>query len=137
MNRFKAYRAGRSIKLEDKGSFIMELEKFEDGEALEVTLREWSDQRSLKQNALMWQWNKEYGEFHGYRPKEMHEVLLYAYAPMQIIQDLNGNILKYAQRSSSMTVKEMCEYLNALDQHGAEHDIPRTIPEDKDKLVNY
>ena len=87
--------------------------------------------RTLEQNALYWKWLEIIGNDLGYRKEELHEVMLDEFAPIKTVRNLEGKPVQKRVRSSEMNVTQMREYMEAIDQFAAEHNIILPRPEEQ------
>lgn len=100
----------------------------------EVTVKEWKDKRSLRQNNLYWQWVTICAEERGYSKDGMHEAFLMAFAPKKTVEKLDGSKEEKPVRTSEMNTKQMSDYMRLVDREAAENGTVLPRPKEDDLI---
>jgi len=117
-----------TIGYEQLGSMFR---KLEDG-TYAVTVSDWKDDRSLRQNRYYWKCITIIGNDLGYHKNEMHETFLDAFSPIKTIRNLQGKPIQKPVRTSEMSVEQMTAYIEQIIQFASEQNIKLPNPEDHD-----
>lgn len=79
-----------------------------------VEIKEHKAKRSLDQNALYWMWLGIVGKDLGYKAEELHEALKAKILGVVETKTIFGVIVLQPRSTTTLTVKEFTEYLNAV-----------------------
>jgi len=118
----------RTFKIQGKNSFKFCIEHIKERAPgpLKVTVDDWSDNRSAALNRLMWYWygqvKKMLFETRGIHVKseDIHDELVELLLPLEYRTGINGEQIAQRARTSKMTNKELCGYLELLEHHCVE-----------------
>lgn len=94
-----------------------------------VTIEEKSITRSTQQNALMWKWYTIMGDHFGYTKDEMHEELAARFLGIVERKTIGGHQIKEPRSTTSLTTKEMGEYLDMIHALALQQGITLPQPE--------
>jgi len=94
-----------------------------------VTICKYTEQRTLSQNALMWDWLATIGKNFGYEKEEIHEVMMRKFLKPHfvIIDDVEYEVYS----TKKLSKHEFGDYMNSIDRFAASEGIVLRRPEDQ------
>lgn len=96
---------------------------------VEVTIKEYIKNRSNSQNNLYHLWKKPLAEHFGYTEEELHEVLKVRFLGIEE-KTVAGQKLVQPISTTSLTTKQMAEYLTKIEILAKANDIVLKMPDD-------
>ena len=127
---FEIRNGEQSHKFMDKVINYMNHLKSLDGK-YELEIKEYKSNRSIEQNNLYWQWISIIGNDLGYHKNEMHEALLEHFSIPYTFKGIDGKVKQKQLRSSMMSVEQMSDYMNQVQQFANEQGIMLPSPQDR------
>ena len=82
--------------------------------AWEIEVKPFAFNRSTQQNKKYWKLTSELGNFLGYNPEEMHELLKYKFLSYKT--EMLGEEIPVIPSTSKLTIKEFVEYLSKVER---------------------
>ena len=82
--------------------------------AWEIEVKPFAFNRSTQQNKKYWKLTSELGNFLGYNPEEMHELLKYKFLGYKT--EMLGEEIPVIPSTSKLTIKEFVEYLSKVER---------------------
>ena len=82
--------------------------------AWEIEVKPFAFNRSSAQNKRYWKLTSELGNFLGYNPEEMHELLKYKFLSYKT--EMLGEEIPVIPSTSKLTIKEFVEYLAKVER---------------------
>lgn len=108
---------------------IKELEGVDISKPLEVTIKPYKKNRTNSQNNLMWMWLPDIAKHFGYTVEELHEVLKVRFLGIES-RMVDKQVLIQPISTTSLTTKQMAEYLTKIEVLAQANDIILRIPDD-------
>lgn len=110
------------LKLTDRAAFDQALSEFADGIDLELIIQEPAQKRTSAQNRFFWGPVCDAFQELGYHKWEAHDLLCLRFLP-HALKTPDGIVITVPGHTSTLTVAEFNEFLDAVIQFAAEHDI--------------
>ena len=111
----KRYKVTCEEELENVRQQIGELDLTK---AWEIEVKPFAFNRSSAQNKKYWKLTSELGNFLGYNPEEMHELLKYKFLSYKT--EMLGEEIPVIPSTSKLTIKEFVEYLSKVERFAVE-----------------
>lgn len=108
------------------------IERLPPDKAWLVSIKSYKSSRSREQNNTYWMWLTEIGDHLGYTPDELHEFCRNEYLPRAIITiktKINTKVREVPMSTTKLSIEEMAQYMERIQQLAAEHGITLTQPE--------
>lgn len=96
-----------------------ELSQF-NGKRVEVTIKVFKSNRSIRQNALWWVYMTILGNELGYTKDEMHAIAKMKFLLFEKVVESTGEVLPYIKESSQLNKEEFSEMTSELIRWSAE-----------------
>jgi len=99
---------------------LMNIE-FNPDKLMELTIKPFKKNRSLKQNALYWKWMMICADELGYTKEGMHQTFMRELLAPIIIDTPSGDVMEYSTRK--LNVKEMATYMEQVSFTAGEYGV--------------
>jgi predicted metallopeptidase len=101
-----------SLTKHNLGSLIQKLKELDFTKMWKVEIKEGKHSRSVDQNKYLWHIYRILGDYLGYEPEEIHELLTYRYLREE--KEIKNETVIVITRTSTLNTEEFNEYIRQV-----------------------
>ena len=117
-----------SLTKHNLGSLIQKLKELDFTKMWKVEIKEGKHSRSVDQNKYLWHLYRILGDYLGYEPEEIHELLTYRYLREE--KEIKNETVIVITRTSTLNTEEFNEYIRQVKFFAYEYGCK--LPDEKD-----
>lgn len=117
-----------SLTKHNLGSLIQKLKELDYSKMWKIEVKEGKHSRSVDQNKYLWHIYRILGDYLGYEPEEIHELLTYRYLREE--KEIKNETVIVITRTSTLNTEEFNDYIRQVKFFAYEYGCK--LPDEKD-----